>query len=89
MTVNSGSDMGGIVFNIDANLGASLLGSYDADTLIAVGMDPDSITNKGFGVWASGSYSIRTYIDAFGHIVKERVKIFKLKEKFQIIYLCL
>ncbi len=84
MTVNSGSDMGGIVFNIDAKLGASLLGSYDASTLIAVGMDPDSITTKGFGVWASGSHSIRTYLDLWGNVVKERVKIFSIKESYQV-----
>jgi hypothetical protein len=80
MTVNSGSDMGGIVFNIDAQLGASLTGDYESDVFIQVGMDKDSISVAGFGVFGSGSHSIRTYIDVFGNTIKERVKIFNVKE---------
>jgi len=85
MTVNSGSNMGGIVFNIDAQLGASLMGEYDATSYQQVGMDPDSITVKGFGVWASGSHSIRTYLDVWGNVQKERVKIFNIKESYEVL----
>jgi hypothetical protein len=84
ITVNSGSDMGGIVFNIDAQLGASLTGEYESDVFIQVGMDKDSISVAGFGVFGSGSHSIRTYIDVFGNTIKERVKIFNVKESYQI-----
>ena len=84
MTVNSGSDMGGIVFNIDAQLGASLTGEYESDVFIQVGMDKDSISVAGFGVFGSGSHSIRTYIDVFGNTIKERVKIFNVKESYQV-----
>jgi hypothetical protein len=84
MTVNSGSDMGGIVFNIDAKLGSSLTGEYESDSFTQVGMDKDSISVAGFGVFGSGSHSIRTYIDVFGNTIKERVKIFQVKESYQV-----
>jgi hypothetical protein len=84
MTVNSGSDMGGIVFNIDAKLGSSLTGEYKSDSFTQVGMDKDSISVAGFGVFGSGSHSIRTYIDVFGNTIKERVKIFQVKESYQV-----
>ena len=84
MTVNSGSDMGGIVFDIDAKLGSSLTGEYESDSFTQVGMDKDSITVAGFGVFGSGSHSIRTYIDVFGNTIKERVKIFNVKESYQV-----
>jgi hypothetical protein len=84
ITVNSGSDMGGIVFNIDAQLGASLTGQYDSTAFTQVGMDKDSISVAGFGVFGSGSHSIRTYMDVFGNTIKERVKIFNVKESYQV-----
>jgi hypothetical protein len=84
MTINSGSDMGGIVFNIDAQLGSSLTGEYDSDVFTQVGMDKDSISVAGFGVFGSGSHSVRTYLDVFGNIIKERVKIFQIRESYQV-----
>ena len=84
MTVNSGSDMGGIVFNIDAQLGSSLTGEYDSTAFTQIGMDKDSISVAGFGVFGSGSHSIRTYLDVSGNVVKERVKIFQIKESYQV-----
>lgn len=84
MTVNSGSDMGGISITIDAELGASLVGEYDSTAYTQIGMDKDSITVAGFGVFGSGSHSIRTYIDVFGNTIKERVKIFNIKESYQV-----
>lgn len=84
MTVNSGSDMGGIVFNIDAVFTGSLQGEYDSTAYTQIGMDPDSITNKGFGLFANGSHGIQTYLDVFGNIVKRRVKIFNIKESYEV-----
>lgn len=84
MTVNSGSDMGGIVFNIDAKLGASLVGEFESDAFTQVGMDRDSVSVAGFGLFGSGSHSIRTHMDVFGNIIKDRVKIFQIKEKYKV-----
>jgi len=85
ITVNSGSDMGGIVFNIDAQLGASLIGEYDSTAFTQVGMDKDSISVAGFGVFGSGSHSIRTYLDVFGNMIRDRVKIFQIKESYEVL----
>jgi hypothetical protein len=82
MTVNSGSDMGGISIVVDAELGASLVGQYDSGQFIQVNNDPNSLSVKGFGLFGSGSYTIRTYIDNFGNTIKERVKVFKIKESY-------
>ncbi len=82
MTVNSGSDMGGIVFNIDAKLGSSFSTEYDSNMLTQVGTDKDSISVNGFGLYGSGSHAIRTYIDNFGNTIKERVKVFDIKEQY-------
>ena len=84
ITVNKGSDMGGISITIDAELGTSLTGEYDSTAFTQVGMDKDSITVAGFGIFASGSHAIRTYIDVFGNTIKERVKIFNIKESYQV-----
>jgi hypothetical protein len=85
ITVNSGSDMGGIVFNINAQLGASLVGEYDSTAFTQVGMDKDSISVAGFGVFGSGSHSIRTYLDVFGNVIRDRVKIFQIKESYEVL----
>jgi hypothetical protein len=82
MTINSGSDMGGISIVVDAELGASLVGQYDSSQFIQVNNDPNSLSLRGFGLFGSGSYTIRTYIDNFGNTIKERVKVFKIKESY-------
>jgi hypothetical protein len=77
--------MGGIVFNINAQLGASLVGEYDSTAFTQVGMDKDSISVAGFGVFGSGSHSIRTYLDVFGNVIRDRVKIFQIKESYEVL----
>jgi hypothetical protein len=84
MTINSGSDMGGISIKVDATFTGSIQGQYDSDSYIQVGMDPNSITNKGFGVWASGSHSQITELDLFGNLTKTRKKIFQIKEQYKV-----
>jgi hypothetical protein len=84
MTINSGSDMGGIVFNIDANLGSSIMGEYDATSYIQIGMEPDSISVRGFGLWGSDGNSQITKLDKFGNITKERKKVYRIKESYTI-----
>ena len=85
ITVNSGSDMGGISITIDAELGASLVGQYDNSSFIQVGMDKDSVSVAGFGLFGSGSHTIRTTLDLFGNIVKERKRVFKIKESYEVL----
>jgi len=82
MTVNSGSDMGGIVFNIDAKITGSIQGQYDSTKYQQIGMDPDSLSRLGFGLYGENGNSQRTYIDAFGNVQKDRVKIYLLKQSY-------
>jgi hypothetical protein len=84
MTVNSGSDMGGISITVDAMFTGSLTGEYDSSQFTQVGMDPDSISVKGFNLWAENGNSQITELDVFGNIIKTRKKVFRIKESYQI-----
>ena len=76
--------MGGIEFTIDAtSLGASIQGQhFTAKSHQTIGMEPDSLSVAGFGLFGSGSHAIRTFYDKSGNVKKERVKVFLVKEQF-------
>ena len=82
ITRDKDSTMGGIVFNIDAKITGSVQGQYDSTAYEQIGMDPDGISRLGFGLYGSGSHSIRNYIDASGNRIKERVKVFLVKQSY-------
>jgi hypothetical protein len=82
ITRDKDSTMGGIVFNIDAKITGSLSGMYDSSKYEQIGMDPDGLSRLGFGLYASASHSNRTYIDVYGNVVKERVKIFLINQSY-------
>jgi len=79
ITRNSGSDMGGISITIDAKFTGSIQGQYDSTAYQQIGMDPDSVSVLGFGLYGSGSHSIRTRL-INNNFVKDRVKVYLLKE---------
>jgi len=84
ITRNSGSTMGGFEINIDAKITASLSSFYDSTDFTQVGgFGPDDLAVAGFGLYGSGSHSIRTRLDLNGNIVKDRVKVFKVKESYE------
>jgi hypothetical protein len=84
ITRNSGSTMGGFEINIDAKITASLSSFYDSTDFTQVGgFGPNDLAVAGFGLYGSGSYSIRTRLDLNGNIIKDRVKVFKVKEAYQ------
>jgi len=84
ITRNSGSTMGGFEIDIDARFTASLTSFYDSTDFTQVGgFGPNDLAVAGFGLYGSGSYSIRTRLDGSGNIVKDRVKVFKVKESYQ------
>jgi hypothetical protein len=62
----------------------SLTGEYDSSQFTQVGMDPDSISVKGFNLWAENGNSQITELDVFGNIIKTRKKVFRIKESYQI-----
>ena len=81
---NEGATMGGFELNIDAKVTASLSSFYDSTDFTQVGgFGPNDLAVAGFGLYGSGSYSIRTRLDLNGNIIKDRVKVFKVKESYK------
>ena len=80
--MNSGSDMGGISFLINANFTGSVQGQYDSTAYQQIGMEADSLTQLGFGLYGTGGSAIRTRLDKNNNFVKDRVKVFLLKESY-------
>jgi hypothetical protein len=72
------------VGNIDAGRETSLQGEYNSNQLQTIGMDVDSITVAGFGIYAENGFTIRTYIDVFGNRIQKRQKVYQIKEQYTI-----
>lgn len=82
---NSGSTMGGIEISISAKtLGDKISGEFDSTGFQQVGVGPDSLSVAGFGLYGSGSHAIRTRLDKNNNYVKDRVKVFLVKEQYTI-----
>lgn len=84
ITRNSGSDMGGFDIEIGAEFTQSVQGEYDSTAYQQIGMEPDSLTVAGFGLYGSGSNAIITKLDKNNNFVRERSKVFLLKEAYTI-----
>lgn len=69
---------------IDAQYTGSVYGEYFGITLTQIGMNPDSIHNAGFGIWGKNGHTIRTYIDKDNNRIKDRKKVYKIKEAYTI-----
>lgn len=65
---------------INAQYTGSILAEYAGTILTVVGLDPQSISRAGFGIWADSGHTIRTYLDVFGNIARDRKQIFLIKE---------
>ena len=85
LTRNSGSTMGGFEIFIDAQITGSLLDSYyqSSGYQQVGGFGKDSLAEGGFGLYGENSYSIRTRIDGAGNHVKDKVRVFRIKEEIQ------
>jgi len=80
---NEEATMGGFEFNIDAKMTGSVDAFYDSTTFTEVGgFGNNDLAVAGFNLFGSGSYSIRTRLDGNGNIIKDRVKVFKVKERY-------
>jgi hypothetical protein len=83
ITRNSGSTMGGFEIEVDAKITGSVSSQYyqNLGYESVGGFLPTDLAVAGFGLYGSGSHSIRTrLID--GQYVKDRVRVFKLKESY-------
>lgn len=65
---------------INAQYTGSVVGEYVGDKLQTVGMNKDSITVAGFGLYGMNGFTIRTYIDKDGNTVQDRKWVYRIKE---------
>lgn len=75
-------EVGGLELSVDCEFTGALEGSYKSNIFEQIGNDPDSLSIAGFGLYASSSHSVRTRIDKDNNFVKERIKIFLVKESY-------
>ena len=84
ITRNQSSTMGGFEFLVNAQITGSTLASYfQTDGYEQIGMDFDGLSRLGFGLYGKDSYSIRTRFDGRGNLIKDKVRVFKIKESYQ------
>ena len=79
ITTDSTKTMGGIFAPIDAKITGSIRGEYDQTEFTQVGLDKNSLSVAGFGLFGSNGNVIRTYRDVWGNFIKERNKVFIVK----------
>jgi len=84
ITINSGSDMGGISFIIDASVTGSIQGEYDSTMFNQVGMAPDSLTVAGFGLYGQNGHAIITRLDKDNNFIKERKRVDVITESYTL-----
>ena len=82
ITTDSTKTMGGIFAHIDATITGSIRGEYDQTEFTQVGLDKNSLSVAGFGLFGSNGNVIRTYRDVWGNFIKERNKVFLIKESY-------
>jgi hypothetical protein len=84
ITVNSGSDMGGISINVNAQFETSQSGEFDSSVFNQVGMDMDSLTVAGFSIYAQNGHTIITRLDKDNNFVKERKRVDVITESYNV-----
>ena len=63
--------------------GSTLTGEADAFGSQQIGMNPNSLSNKGFGLYAENGTGIYKYYDVFGNFTGSRQSMFVVKEQYQ------
>jgi len=84
ITVNSGSDMGGISIKIDAEFQTPLQGEYESSMFTQVGMDMNSLTVAGFGLYAENGHAIVTKLDKDNNFTKVRKRVDVITESYTV-----
>jgi len=70
--------------SIDAKFTGSIQGEYESNQLTAIGMDKDSVTRAGFGIYAENGITIRTTIDEFGNRIQRRQRVHMVTEQHTV-----
>jgi hypothetical protein len=68
--------------SVDAQITGSLKGAYDGVEFVQIGLDKNSLGVAGFGLYGENGNSIRNYIDLWGNRIKERSKVYLIKESY-------
>tara|TARA_R110002153_G_scaffold209910_2_gene362523 strand:- start:4188 stop:9476 length:5289 start_codon:yes stop_codon:yes gene_type:complete len=84
ITVNSGSNMGGISITVDAQFTGSIQGEYDATAYTQVGFEPNSLAVAGFGIYSENGHSIVTKLDKDNNFTKSRKRIDIVTEQYTV-----
>ena len=68
---------------IQCPVGASLVGEADSMTFTEIGMDPNSLANRGFGLYSKNGVSKINYFDnIFGNHTSSRSNVYVVKEQY-------
>jgi hypothetical protein len=67
---------------IDAQITGSIRGAYDGVEYVQIGLDKNSLSVAGFGLYGENGNTIRNYIDLWGNRIKERSKVYLIKESY-------
>lgn len=67
---------------IDAQITGSIKGAYDNVEYTQIGLDRNSLSVAGFGLYGENGNTIRNYIDLWGNRIKERSKVYLIKESY-------
>lgn len=68
---------------IQCPVGASLVGEADSMTFTEIGMDPNSLANRGFGLYSKNGVAKLNYFDnIFGNHTSSRSNVYVVKEQY-------
>lgn len=68
---------------IQCPVGASLVGEADTFTFTEIGMDPNSLANRGFGLYSKNGVTKLNYFDnIFGNHTSSRSNVYIVKEQY-------
>ena len=67
---------------IDAKITGSVSAMYDSIQYTEVGLDPTSTARAGFGIYGTNGHVIRTFMDVWGNMLKNRQQIYRLKQSY-------
>lgn len=68
---------------IQCPVGASLVGEADTFTFTEIGMDPNSLANRGFGLYSKNGVTKLNYFDnIFGNHTSSRSNVYVVKEQY-------
>jgi hypothetical protein len=80
--INAHGEISNLNLSINCEFETELQGSFKSGIFEQIGNDPDSVSVAGFGLYADNANSVRTKIDKNNNFVKERIKVFLVKESY-------